>query len=56
MLRCESCDGILTKEERVCYQCGDPAPDHRKPAGSIWPLLFGIALIVSLGFTAYAYF
>lgn len=54
MIRCESCDGILTKHEKVCYQCGDPAPGHAKSSG-LFPLLLAVVLIVSLGFTAYSF-
>jgi hypothetical protein len=55
MIRCQSCDGILTKDERVCYQCGDPVPGHAKPAGSFFPLLVAVVVILSLGLTAYTF-
>jgi hypothetical protein len=54
MLRCESCDGILTKEEKHCYQCGDPVPEQAKADG-IFTYLFAMALILTLGFTAYSF-
>ena len=54
MLRCESCDGILTKSEKHCYQCGDPAPAQAKSDG-IFTYLFTVVLILSLGFTAYSF-
>jgi hypothetical protein len=55
MLRCQSCDGILTKTEVVCYQCGDPAPGHVKSSWDVFPTLLVLALILSLGFTAYTF-
>jgi hypothetical protein len=55
MLRCQSCDGILTKTEVVCYQCGDPVPGHAKSGGVFFPMLLVLALILSLGFTAYTF-
>ena len=54
MIRCESCDGILTKHEVVCYRCGDPVPGRAK-SGSFLPIFFALALIVTLGFTAYSF-
>jgi uncharacterized paraquat-inducible protein A len=55
MIRCQSCDGILTKDEEVCYRCGDPAPERAKSAKSLVPLLLAVGLIVSIGFTAYSF-
>jgi uncharacterized paraquat-inducible protein A len=54
MLRCQSCDGILTKTEAVCYQCGDPVPGHEKSKWTLLPMLLIAALILTLGFTAYS--
>jgi hypothetical protein len=55
MIRCLSCDGILTKQEEVCYRCGDPAPEHVKSAQNCVPLLLVLGLVVSVGFTAYSF-
>jgi hypothetical protein len=55
MTRCQSCDGILTKTEEVCYQCGDPVPGRAKRTGSFVPILIAVVVIVSLGFTAYSF-
>lgn len=55
MTRCQSCDGILTKNEEVCYHCGDPAPENAKSASTFPLLLVGAGLIVSLGFAAYSF-
>lgn len=55
MIRCESCDGILTKQETVCYRCGDPAPEQPKSAQHSVSLLLVVGLIVTLGFTAYSF-
>jgi len=54
MLRCQSCDGILTKHEKHCYQCGDPVPAQAKSDG-IFTYLITVVLILSLGFTAYSF-
>jgi hypothetical protein len=55
MMRCESCDGIVTKDEKVCYQCGDPVPQQSKSTQTCVPLLLTFGLILSLGFTAYSF-
>ena len=55
MIRCESCDGILTKTEKVCYQCGDPAPGHAKSSGGVFAFVVALVVIVSIGFTAYSF-
>jgi uncharacterized paraquat-inducible protein A len=54
MLRCQSCDGILTKTEAVCYQCGDPVPGHEKSKWTFFPMLLIAALLLTLGFAAYS--
>jgi len=53
MIRCQTCDGILTKSEKACYRCGDPAPEQAKPAQKLIPLLLSAGLMVSLGLTAF---
>ena len=55
MIRCLSCDGILTKDEKTCYTCGDPAPPQVKSAQNFVPLLLAAGLILSVGFTAYSF-
>jgi hypothetical protein len=55
MLRCQSCDGILTKNEATCYQCGDPVPGHAKPGLGFFRLLLAVGVILSLAFTAYSF-
>jgi hypothetical protein len=55
MTRCQSCDGILTKKEKVCYQCGDLAPSDTEFTRSFFLLLVAAGLIVSLGFAAYSF-
>ncbi len=55
MIRCQSCDGILTKDEAVCYQCGDPVPGRAKSGSGIFQLLLTAGLIVSLAFTVYTF-
>jgi hypothetical protein len=55
MTRCQSCDGILTKDEEACYHCGDPVPENAKSSGAFSLLLIGAGLIVSFGFAAYSF-
>ena len=55
MLRCQSCDGILTKNEKVCYLCGDAVPERAKAQIRFFPLLVALGVILSLGFTAYTF-
>ena len=54
MIRCLSCDGILTRNEAVCYRCGDPAPEQAK-SGGFFRLILAVGLIASLGFTVYSF-
>ena len=54
MIRCLSCDGILTKDEKACYTCGDPVAAHAKSAQK-FPLLLMVGLIASVGFAAYSF-
>jgi hypothetical protein len=55
MTRCLSCDGILTKDEAVCYQCGDPVPERQKSGPGVFSLLLTLGLIASIGFTVYTF-
>ena len=55
MIRCLSCDGILTKEEKTCYTCGDPVPEHTKSAPNSVPLFLVVGMIASVGFVAYSF-
>jgi hypothetical protein len=55
MTRCQSCDGILTKHEKACIQCGEPAPDKPEASQSFFLLLVVAGLIVTLGFAAYSF-
>ena len=50
-----SCDGILTKNEAVCYQCGDPVPGRERRGWSLFPLLLTLGLIASIGFSFYTF-
>ena len=50
-----SCDGILTKDEAVCYQCGDPVPGRGKSGPGLFSLLLASALVMSIGFTIYTF-
>lgn len=55
MIRCQCCDGILTKDEAICYQCGDPVPGHAKSGGGFFRLLLTLGLVVSIAFTVYTF-
>ncbi len=55
MTRCMSCDGILTKDEAVCFQCGDPAPGREKPGPGFLSVLVTLGLIASIGFSIYTF-
>ena len=55
MTRCMSCDGILTKDEAVCYQCGDPVPGRGKAGLGLFSLLLTAGLIVSVAFGVYTF-
>ena len=55
MTRCLQCNGILAKNERVCYSCGEKAPVHSKAAGNGYSLLLAVAFILSLGLTAFSF-
>jgi len=57
MLRCASCNGILTKTERVCYSCGEKtelADDKRK--GSGFNIVTSIVFYISLAMTGLSIF
>ena len=55
MLRCLSCNGILAKNETVCYSCGEASPEHlkqkNKGQGKGFSTVVSIAFFASLGFT-----
>ena len=57
MAHCLTCNGLLTKNDSVCYVCGEPAPKlsrvtlTRKPTSGLSNFLF----VASLGFTAYSF-
>lgn len=55
MTRCMSCDGILTKDEAICYQCGDAVPGRAKKGMGFFSLLLTAGLIMSIAFTVYTF-
>jgi hypothetical protein len=55
MTRCRSCDGIITKNEEICYHCGDSVSGRSKSARTLLFLVVGAGLIASLGFAAYLF-
>jgi len=57
MLRCASCNGILTKTEAVCYSCGEKTGlglENRKSAG--FYTVASIVFYISLAMTGLAIF
>ena len=52
MARCSSCNGLITKQDVVCYSCGEKLPKHERltlapstKSSSPWGnLFFGISL------------
>ena len=48
MTRCQSCDGILAKSEKVCYSCGSAVPGAGKSKGISGPALAALVFIASL--------
>jgi hypothetical protein len=53
MTRRASCNGILTNSERVCYSCAEPVAERSESAGNGMPFCIAVALIISIGLTAY---
>ncbi len=53
MTRCASCNGMLTKSEKVCYSCAEPVAGRPESAGNGMALFIALALIASIGLTAY---
>ena len=56
MPRCASCNGIVTKQDVVCYGCGDPIPKSMRP----WQpkrisKVSNMAFFASLGLTAFSF-
>jgi hypothetical protein len=57
MDRCSSCNGVVTKEDSVCYLCGDRLPKRPRTAIARPISAFGNMLfIASLGMTAISFF
>ena len=55
MDRCHACNGMITKNERVCFSCGDPILQENSGAGSLSALLM-VGVVLALGITAWLYF
>jgi hypothetical protein len=50
-----SCEGIIAKQDIVCFKCGDPIPG-RTPQTSTWKgvaILLTLLVIASIGFSAF---
>jgi hypothetical protein len=59
MLRCLSCNGILAKNEKTCYSCGEVSPEHvkkKKGKGKGLSTVVTIAFFASLALTGLALF
>lgn len=58
MLRCTSCNGILTKTEKTCYSCGaaiEQNAEQKSKAGG-FNLVVSVVFYISLGLTALSLF
>ena len=59
MARCLSCYGLITKQDLVCYGCGEKLPKRAKPVQAAQPsspwsnLMFGASLGLS-GFSMFS--
>jgi DNA-directed RNA polymerase subunit N (RpoN/RPB10) len=56
MTRCASCNGIVARQDVVCYSCGDPIPESVRP----WrpkriSKVGNVAFLASLGLTAFCF-
>ncbi len=56
MLRCQSCNGILTKAETVCYTCGEKTGAAEKTKGAGFSTVASIVFYISLGLTGLSIF
>lgn len=56
MLRCTSCNGILTRAETVCYTCGEKTGAGEKPKGGGFDKIASIFFYISLGLTVVSIF
>jgi len=57
MGRCSSCNGVVTKQDSLCYMCGARLPKRARVAVAGKPLspLSNMLFVGSLGFTAYCW-
>jgi hypothetical protein len=56
MLRCTSCNGILTKSESVCYSCGEKTGLSEKPKGGGFNTVAATMFYIALGMTGISLF
>lgn len=58
MLRCSSCNGILTKAEKVCYSCGSAIEQNaeQKAKGGGFNIVVAAVFYMSLGLTLLSLF
>ena len=56
MLRCPSCNGILTKTETACYSCGEKTGQGEKPKGGGFNTVASVVFYIALGLTALSMF
>lgn len=57
MLRCPSCNGILTKTETVCYSCGEKTvPSNERAKGVGFNTVASIVFYISLTLTVVSIF
>lgn len=56
MLRCTSCNGILTKTETVCYSCGEKTVQVEKTKGDGFNTVASVVFYIALGLTGLSMF
>lgn len=57
MPRCQACNAVVTKQDVVCYGCGDPIPKARSlTAPKRISKVSNIAFFASLGLTTFSFF
>lgn len=58
MLRCLSCNGVLTKSEKVCYSCGEPVTLTKEAdaKGGGFNAVVAVMFYLALGLTGLSIF
>ena len=56
MLRCPSCNGILTKSETTCFTCGEKTATTDKSKGAGFNTVASVVFYISLALTVLSIF